>query len=74
MAYKRISEKTAKIVWARAGGLCSYPDCFKPLIVSPENHVDPLAVLGEIAHIVGHSEDGPRGEEQGVKLFSNWHS
>jgi hypothetical protein len=63
MAYKRISEKTAKIVWARAGGLCSYPDCFKPLIVSPENHVDPLAVLGEIAHIVGHSEDGPRGEE-----------
>jgi hypothetical protein len=63
MASKRISEKTAKIVWARAGGVCSYPDCFKPLIVSPENLSDPLAVLGEIAHIVGHSEEGPRGEE-----------
>jgi HNH endonuclease len=63
MASKRISEKTAKIVWARAGGVCSYPDCLKPLIVSPQHHSDPLAVLGEIAHIVGHSEDGPRGEE-----------
>ena len=29
MAPKHISEKTAKIVWARAGGVCSYPDCFK---------------------------------------------
>lgn len=59
MASKRISEKTAKIVWARAGGVCSYPDCLKSLIVSPENASDPLAVLGEIAHIVGHSEYGP---------------
>jgi hypothetical protein len=63
MASKRISEKTAKIVWARAGGVCSYPNCFKPLIVSPENFSDPLAVLGEMAHIVGHSNDGPRGDE-----------
>lgn len=63
MASKRISEKTAKIVWARAGGMCSYPDCRKQLIVLPENLCDPLAVLGEMAHIVGHSEDGPRGEE-----------
>ena len=63
MTSKRISEKTAKIVWARAAGLCSYPDCFKLLIVSPERPNDPHAVLGEIAHIVGHSEEGPRGEE-----------
>ncbi len=63
MASKRISEKTAKIVWARAGGMCSYPGCFKLLIVSPENPDDSLAILGEMAHIVGHSGDGPRGEE-----------
>jgi integrase len=60
---KRTSEKTAKIVWARAGGMCSYPGCLKHLIVSPVSPNDPPAVLGHIAHIVGHSEDGPRGEE-----------
>lgn len=63
MASRRISEKTAKIVWARAGGICSYPGCYKSLIFSPETPGDPHAVLGEMAHIVGHSEDGPRGEE-----------
>src|SRR5579859_3866035 len=63
MTSKRISEKTAKIVWARAAGLCSYPDCLKILIVSPESPNDPHAVLGQIAHIVSHSEEGPRGEE-----------
>lgn len=64
MPSKRISEKTAKIVWARAGGMCSYPDCRKPLIISPNNPQDPHAVLGEMAHIVGHSKDGPRGAVQ----------
>lgn len=63
MTSKRISEKNAKIVWARAGGMCSYPGCHKDLIVSPENTSDPLAVMGEMAHIVGHSGDGPRGSE-----------
>ena len=62
MASRRISEKTIKIVWARAGGICSYPGCYKSLILSPESPDDPHAVLGEMAHIVGHSEDGPRGE------------
>jgi hypothetical protein len=62
MASRRISEKTSKIVWARAGGICSYPGCYKPLIRSSESPGDPHAVLGEMAHIVGHSEGGPRGE------------
>ncbi len=62
MAARRINEKTIKIVWARAGGICSYPGCYKSLILSPESPGDPHAVLGEMAHIVGHSEDGPRGE------------
>jgi HNH endonuclease len=58
-----MSEKTVKIVWARAGGICSYPGCYKSLILSPESPGDPHAALGEMAHIVGHSEEGPRGEE-----------
>ena len=63
MPSRRISEKTAKIIWTRAGGLCSFPQCSKLLIVTPENQSDPLAVIGEIAHIVSHSDEGPRGEE-----------
>jgi len=62
MAARRLSEKTIKIVWAKAGGICSYPGCYKPLIRSPESPGDPHAVLGEVAHIIGHSEEGPRGE------------
>lgn len=63
MASRGISEKTAKIIWSKAGGKCSYPNCFKQLVVSPENTNDPYAIIGEMAHIVGHSEDGPRGKE-----------
>jgi hypothetical protein len=62
MVARRINEKTIKIVWARAGGICSYPGCYKSLILSPESPGDPHAVLGEMAHIVGRSEDGPRGK------------
>lgn len=64
MVARGISEKTAKIVWSRSGGLCAYPKCFKPLIIDPPiGSVDPHTVIGQMAHVVAHSLEGPRGEQ-----------
>lgn len=44
--------------------MCAYPDCGKPLIAdAPVSSGDPHAVLGQMAHIVAHSAEGPRGEQ-----------
>jgi hypothetical protein len=64
MAARGFSEKTIKIVWAKAGGMCSYPDCHKNLIVdAPSANGDPHAKLGQMAHIIAHSPEGPRGDQ-----------
>lgn len=56
-----ITERTAKILWGRAGAVCSFPDCHQPLVVDGAKG-DPDAVIGEMAHIVADSPDGPRGQ------------
>lgn len=63
MASRFISERTRKIVWARAGGMCSYSGCLKNLILAPTSPGDSPVVVGELAYIVGQSENGPRGKE-----------
>lgn len=55
-----ISERTAKILWGRAGATCSFPECRKHLVIDATNG-DSDAVVGQMAHIVAHSPDGPRG-------------
>lgn len=61
-ASRNITEKTAKIVWSKSGGMCAFPDCRKLLISdAPEENSDPYALIGQMAHIVAHSKDGPRG-------------
>lgn len=56
-----ISERTAKILWGRAGAVCSFPDCRQQLVVDGSSG-DPAAVIGQMAHIVADSPDGPRGQ------------
>lgn len=48
------------IIWAKAAGTCSFPDCRKPLVLEPE--AGSSVPVGEIAHIVGEQPDGPRGQ------------
>ncbi len=47
-------------VWARAGGRCEFPSCnkalWKDILTTKE------ANIGKLAHIVGASKDGPRGD------------
>lgn len=53
--------KTRTLVWGRAGARCAFPDCRKNLIYDA-SETDDESLVGDIAHIVAESPDGPRGE------------
>ncbi len=55
-----ISTKTAKMLWGKSAARCSMPDCRKLLVVD-ETETDDPALIGEMAHMVAESVDGPRG-------------
>lgn len=53
--------KELKALLLRSGNRCAFPACGEVLVLSggdPENPV----VIGEVAHIVAESTDGPRGD------------
>ena len=52
-------QKDIKVLWSRAAGRCSYPECRIDLIL-PGNKSDPVATIGEMAHIHACSKAGPR--------------
>jgi len=54
------SQRDLKLLWG-ANAKCAFPDCRAPL-VAPATESDDAQVVGKIAHIVGHSDDGPRGD------------
>ena len=56
-----ISLKTHKMLWGRSGMMCAFPDCKKEL-VSDESETDDPSLIGEEAHIVGKTENSPRGK------------
>lgn len=68
-----ISVRDRKMLWGRAGNRCAFPDCRNELVL-PEDQNDP-AIIGEEAHIVGQSKDGPRGDTSprpaDVDVYSN---
>jgi 5-methylcytosine-specific restriction endonuclease McrA len=55
-----VSPKEARIVYARSGGVCAFPDCGKDL-VEPGTETDDPSFIGEIGHIIADSRQGPRG-------------
>jgi len=59
-AYPRavaISDRTRKILWARAGGRCSI--C-RAILVTEGTETDDPSVFGEEAHIISATPNGPR--------------
>lgn len=54
------SNQAKLIVWTKAAGLCSFPDCRTQLVQEPGN--DGSIPVGEIAHIVAEQMEGPRGK------------
>lgn len=71
---RRTSIRDAKLLWGLAAGRCAFPDC-RVLCVEEATEADPLAVLGENAHIAGHSPTGPRHDPgmtlQEVDAYAN---
>jgi hypothetical protein len=61
------SPTTLKALWALSGNTCAYPGCSK-LLVQGATTGDRLLIIGEMAHIFGASERGPRGKENASEL------
>ena len=58
-----ISDSDAKILWGRAAGICSNPNCRRDLTVILEQKG--TYNVGEMAHIIARSPEGPRGNAEG---------
>lgn len=56
-----LSDADLKILWARAAGLCSFPECRK-LLVRFSRSADGMYQIGEMAHLVARRLKGPRGK------------
>lgn len=55
-----ISDRTRKILWARAGNRCAI--CRQPLVLAV-NETPGAVLIGEECHIVARSVNGPRGND-----------
>lgn len=55
-----ISLATHKRLWAHSGFVCAFPECGQRLLIPLEGDDGEVAV-GKECHIVGKSDDGPRG-------------
>lgn len=53
------SNRTLKLLWGKAAGRCAMPDCRIELFVDDSDY-DPITVIGDIAHVAGSSDRGPR--------------
>lgn len=72
---RKYPSKDVKILWGLSAGYCSFPNCYQLCIAEPSEQ-DPAAIIGEIAHIQAHSDQGPRAnpnltlEER--DCYDNW--
>ncbi len=56
-----IPRPTARVVLARSGGYCANPSCHNDLF--PKVLPGPVATVDNLAHIIGQSRKGPRGDD-----------
>lgn len=56
-----ISSGVKRKLWAASGGYCGNPACHKNLFALSDT--GKILNIEELAHIIGQSKDGPRGEE-----------
>lgn len=57
-----ISIKVQRKLWASSGGYCGNPGCHCELL--PFFESGKITNIEEMAHIIGHKEDGPRGDDE----------
>lgn len=72
---RRYPPKDCKILYGRATGICSFPNCRQNLVAEASD-VDGTANIGKIAHIHAHRDDGPRANpdlsEKDRDCYNNW--
>lgn len=56
-----ISNRVKRLLWSRSGGYCQNPACRRELFFFFEN--GEINSIEELAHIIGRSRQGPRGDE-----------
>jgi hypothetical protein len=75
MSSRQYPLQDTKILYGKAAGRCSFPDCRIELIL-PETASDSVKQIGKIAHIVAHSNNGPRGDPRysldKLDTYDNW--
>ncbi len=59
---RNIPDREEKVLIGKSGGMCAFPGCRKRLMVDA-TATDDAVFLGEMAHIVGDSHQGPRGKD-----------
>lgn len=55
------SDRTLKILWGRSAGRCAVPTCRVDVFIDATDY-DPMVLIGDIAHIAGASDKGPRAK------------
>ena len=55
-----ISTHTKRLLWSRSGGYCQNPTCDHEFFTFFQD--GDIVSLGELAHVIGQSERGPRGK------------
>ena len=63
MPRTKVPDKEWKIVLARSGGICAFPSCSKRLTEAGTVNGE-TAFLGDVAHIIADSRQGPRGDDE----------
>jgi hypothetical protein len=66
---------SVKMLYGRAAGRCAFPGCRKEVVLDP-TPADGQKQIGKIAHIVAHSDSGPRGDptypRHKLDTYENW--
>jgi len=64
-----------KMLYGLAAGRCAFPNCRKAVVLEADPK-DGRKQIGKIAHIVGHSDSGPRGDSSyprgKLDTYENW--
>lgn len=68
MSVTKIPHKVQCEVWGRAAGRCEFNGCNKPLYV--HDITSDKCNIAELAHIIGNSANGPRGDEELSELLA----
>jgi hypothetical protein len=64
-----------KILYGLTAARCAFPECRREVILDATSDED-RKQIGKIAHIVGHSDEGPRGDptypREKLDTYENW--